>query len=68
MSSIKKYLNLNFFKIWNFLIIYFIIFADYNWTSNGSGIFTKVLEMLFINDQITKLYYCKFLFDSNFNI
>lgn len=55
LSLIKKNLKLNYIFLIIFLfIIYFIIFSDYNWTSNGSGILPKILKILLIDDHLAK--------------
>lgn len=51
-------INIKFKSIFIMLIlftIYYIIFNDYHWTTNGSGIFPKVLKIISINDYFTKI-------------
>jgi len=55
-SLIKKNLKLNYiFVIGLLFLIYFLIFSDYNWTSNGSGILPKLLKMFFVDDRIVRI-------------
>ena len=55
-SLTKKKMNLKFFFMLGILfLIYLIIFSDYNWTLNGSGILPKILKILLINDQLARI-------------
>lgn len=52
----KKNLKLNYLFLASvFFLIYFFIFSDYNWTSNGSGILPKLLKILFVDDRIVRI-------------
>lgn len=56
LSLTKKKLNLKLFFILGILfLIYLIIFSDYSWTLNGSGILPKILKILLINDQLARI-------------
>lgn len=56
ISFTKVKLNLNFILTLSiFFVIYFFIFQDYSWTSNGSGILPKLFKILWFNDFFSKI-------------
>ena len=46
-----------------FFVIYFFIFQDYSWTSNGSGILPKLFKIFWLDEFVSKilLLFCSFI-------